>query len=151
MGLVLFLSRFILYFRVSVSYTYNIHFSVLEGNTEKCFSEKYFSLFLEPPDMMFGQKLRSLRESKGWTQKQLADKAGTNQQSVGRWEAGEQVPGFDAVQSLCKAFGVSCNAFEDSTHGRVEVSRGRGRPKQPDAGPVPEAKAGGKRRKGKGA
>ena len=95
--------------------------------------------------MTFGEKLRELREAKGWTQKVLADAAVTNQQSVGRWETGAQVPGFDAVQALCGALGVPCAVFDGCGHAKVEDSRGRGRPPKADASeakPAPAAKRG---------
>lgn len=78
--------------------------------------------------MTFGEKLRELRLAKGLTQKELADQAGTNQQSVGRWEAGLQTPAFDAVQALCRALGVKCMVFDDCDFGKSPGRRVRGRP-----------------------
>jgi transcriptional regulator with XRE-family HTH domain len=96
--------------------------------------------------MNFGAKLRELRESKGLSQKGLAEAAGQAQQSLARWEQGEQVPTFDVLQSLCAALDVPCTIFDGCEYAAVE-SRGRGRPKK--AAPEPE-KAKGKRKKGGG-
>ena len=105
--------------------------------------------------MTFAEKLRQLRESKGWSQGELAEQSGTAQQSIANWETGERVPAFDAVQALCTALGVPCTAFDGCEHSKIENKRGRGRPPKADAAPSPNdakptnAKA--KNKKGKGA
>ncbi len=75
--------------------------------------------------MKFGEQLRKLRMSQGLSQKQLADLSGRPQQSIGRWEVGEQMPGFDAVQALCKALGVFTTEFDGCTFGPVGGSSKR--------------------------
>jgi transcriptional regulator with XRE-family HTH domain len=94
--------------------------------------------------MTFAVKLRELRDAKGWSQKELADRSGTNQQNIARWETGERMPGFDSVQSLCTALGVRCTVFDGCTHEPVDDKRGRGRPPKDDG--VKAAKV--KRKKG---
>ncbi len=64
-------------------------------------------------NMTFGEKLKELRESKGWTKKQLAELSGISQQAIVHWEQGDRVPGLDAVFALCDAFGVRLAEFED--------------------------------------
>lgn len=53
--------------------------------------------------MKASELLKMARKRAGLTQKQLAEKAGTTQPSVARWEAGEREPGFDTVQRLIRA------------------------------------------------
>jgi transcriptional regulator with XRE-family HTH domain len=82
---------------------------------------------------IFGQRLKSLRESKGLTQKGLADLAGLSQKGVSQWENGERIPGWDAVLKLCQALGVDCNAFgklDDTPNEKPAPKAGRGRPKK---------------------
>jgi len=67
----------------------------------------------------FGEQLRKLRVSQGLSQQQLADLSGRPQQSIGRWEVGEQMPGFDAVQAICAALGVLTTEFDGCTFGPV--------------------------------
>jgi transcriptional regulator with XRE-family HTH domain len=99
------------------------------------------------PSMKFAEKLRELRESKGLTQKALADASGQAQQSLARWENGAQVPSIDAVQSICRALGVECTVFNGCDYEPVEDKRGRGRPrKDANANPARQRK-----KKGKGA
>lgn len=78
----------------------------------------------------FAAQLRSLREGKGWSQRQLSDASGASQKAISQWENGERVPAFDAVQALCKALGVSCSEFDDCTYDAPKKTRGRGRPKK---------------------
>jgi transcriptional regulator with XRE-family HTH domain len=80
--------------------------------------------------MKFGEKLRELREGKGLTQKALADVSGQAQQSLARWENGDQVPAIDAVQSLCRALGVECTIFNECEYEPVASKRSRGRPRK---------------------
>ena len=94
--------------------------------------------------MTFAEKLRDLREAKGWSQKELAEKSGQPQQSIANWERGIRSPLFGAVQSLCVALGVPCTVFDGCEHIEVESKRGRGRPPKDKS---PAAKAKDKRKK----
>jgi transcriptional regulator with XRE-family HTH domain len=49
--------------------------------------------------------LRLERESRGWSQEDLAEKVGTSQKVVSRWERGESTPLPYYRQKLCKLFG----------------------------------------------
>lgn len=62
-------------------------------------------------DPTFGQKLRALREGKGWTQAKLGEAAEMMYQEVARIERGEREPGWAIVVKLAKALGVKPNAF----------------------------------------
>lgn len=95
--------------------------------------------------MKFGEQLRRLRESQGLTQQQLASLSGRPQQSIGRWEQGQQVPGFDAVQAVCAALGVRTTEFDGCEFGPVAASAPAKKGKR-KAEPVPvrKRKAGGK-------
>lgn len=87
--------------------------------------------------MKFGEQLRRLRESQGLTQQQLAAMSGRPQQSIGRWEQGKQVPGFDAVQAVCLALGVRTTEFDGCEFGPVSAPAKRGKRKSE---PAPERK-----------
>ena len=97
---------------------------------------------------MFGNRLKKLREAKGWSQKQLADAAGLSQKGVSHWENNERTPAWDAVLKLCKALGVTCEAFGDLDDLEAAAEEppaekaGRGRPpKAPAAPKVAKGKA----------
>jgi transcriptional regulator with XRE-family HTH domain len=51
----------------------------------------------------FGEKIRKLRLSKGWTQEQLAERAGLHPTYVGGVERGERNVGFDNLLKLARA------------------------------------------------
>jgi transcriptional regulator with XRE-family HTH domain len=68
-----------------------------------------FMIMLEPEDRgnleFFGKRVRILREERGWSQSDLAAKAGLN--TVSGIELGEADLEFDALMKLAKAFGMS--------------------------------------------
>ena len=55
--------------------------------------------------------LKSLREKRGMTQEQLADRACVSRQAVSRWETGETQPNTDTLKLLSKEFDVSINTL----------------------------------------
>jgi transcriptional regulator with XRE-family HTH domain len=54
----------------------------------------------------FAKKLRKLRESRGWSQQVMADKAGLTQALISYLEAGAKEPGWETVQAIADALGV---------------------------------------------
>jgi XRE family transcriptional regulator, regulator of sulfur utilization len=54
----------------------------------------------------FGAAVRSLRESQGWTQEQLAGHAGLNRSYVGEIERGACIVSIVTVDKLAQAFDV---------------------------------------------
>ena len=55
--------------------------------------------------------LKSLREKKGLTQDQLAERVMVTRQAVSRWENGETQPDTEQLKTLSKEFGVSINTL----------------------------------------
>lgn len=53
-----------------------------------------------------GEKVRELREAKGWSQEELGFKSGLHRNYVGRIERGEQNIAVVNVARLAKALGV---------------------------------------------
>ena len=47
------------------------------------------------------------RESKGWSQSELADKSGVSRVMIGKYERGEAVPSIDAAKRIADALDVS--------------------------------------------
>lgn len=54
-----------------------------------------------------GQKIRRLREERGWTQEELAHRLRTAGSTVSRWETGKQIPHPMALSALEQVFGVN--------------------------------------------
>lgn len=66
--------------------------------------------------MKFGEKLKYLRESKGFGINQLALKSGVSASQISRFEKGERKdPTLETIKKLSKALGVSIAYFEDDT------------------------------------
>ena len=57
------------------------------------------------------QTLRQLRQARGWTQQDVAERLGTSRSLVSRWERGETVPRARTQQRLAILFGVSVEAI----------------------------------------
>ncbi|MBR0374986.1 MAG: helix-turn-helix transcriptional regulator, partial [Firmicutes bacterium] len=55
--------------------------------------------------------IKDLREKKGLTQEQLAERVLVTRQAVSRWETGETQPNTDTLQILSKEFHVSINTL----------------------------------------
>lgn len=98
----------------------------------------------------FGARLKELREQAGMTQQQLADAAGMHRFGVSKLEQGLREPSWATVRAICKALGVSCEAFNQEA--AEKPATGPGRPRKPapeSASKVPIGKAKGKGQKEK--
>ena len=58
---------------------------------------------------MYGKKIKELRQEKGLTQAQLAEKISTTASTIGKYEREELQPNVDIIISLSKFFGVSAD------------------------------------------
>lgn len=56
---------------------------------------------------IFGEHLKSLRLSKGITQKQLAELTGTSERGIQNYELNQRKPTYDILISLADYFDVS--------------------------------------------
>jgi transcriptional regulator with XRE-family HTH domain len=60
-----------------------------------------------------GWRVRQLRESKGWTQENLAGRAGLDRSYVAGIEAGLRNPSTRALAKLARALGVTLSGLFD--------------------------------------
>ena len=56
--------------------------------------------------LLLGQKIRSLRKSRRWTQEQLSEMLGINPKSVLRIESGKTFPTIQNLEKIAKIFSV---------------------------------------------
>ena len=56
---------------------------------------------------MFKDKLRKLREEKGLSQYELADKIFVSRSAIAKWENGFGMPSIESIEILCEFFGVT--------------------------------------------
>jgi len=75
----------------------------------------------------FAPRLRELREAAGLTQRDLAEATGSTIRNISRLETGAQEATWPTVLKLCKALGVSCEAFtvEPAEQGPAKPGRPR--------------------------
>jgi transcriptional regulator with XRE-family HTH domain len=55
---------------------------------------------------VIGKRILLLRVQKGWSQDELADRAGLTPRTIGKIEAGLQNPGFPTYHAIAKALEV---------------------------------------------
>ncbi len=58
-------------------------------------------------DNIFKERLRAMREMRGLTQSQLAEKVGIPSTSISHLESGSRKPSFDNLRRLAKFFDIS--------------------------------------------
>jgi transcriptional regulator with XRE-family HTH domain len=89
--------------------------------------------------MNIGAKLRELREARGLTQDQLAERSGVPAGTVRNYEQGRREPSWQALWGLAEALGIGrgplYDAFRPCLGQEADRRRGPGRP--------PKAKPGG--------
>jgi len=56
---------------------------------------------------VLGSNILELRKEKGWTQKNLAVKINTTEDSIYSWEKGRAEPSVDFIIKLAEVFGVT--------------------------------------------
>lgn len=63
--------------------------------------------------MTLGQKIREIRRSKSWTQKELAQKLGMTTAQISRWEQDHVTPHKRNLEDLARHFGLEDDVFEN--------------------------------------
>ncbi|MCD9022617.1 helix-turn-helix domain-containing protein [Cohnella silvisoli] len=57
--------------------------------------------------MIFGEKLKTERKKKEWSQEELAAKLFVSRQSVSKWENGQNYPSIEVIINVSDLFGVT--------------------------------------------
>ena len=71
--------------------------------------------------MTLGQRIKKLRNEKGLTQKDLADKYHVTYQAVSKWENGKSKPNIDELKKLADLYDVSINDLIDNIEDTKDV------------------------------
>ena len=58
---------------------------------------------------MYGQRIKELRQEKGLTQAQLAEKITTTASTIGKYEREELQPNVETIKAICKFFAVTAD------------------------------------------
>ena len=70
-------------------------------------SVKNYNFFIKKERQMKNLRLRALREEKGYTQQEFADKLGVTQQSYARWESGVSEPRIEILIKIADFYNIS--------------------------------------------
>jgi len=65
--------------------------------------------------MLTGQKLRAIRHLRGWSQSELAERAGLSPVSIATFESGKSDMRASTIAKLCEAMGVTVTYKIDDT------------------------------------
>jgi transcriptional regulator with XRE-family HTH domain len=60
----------------------------------------------QPDAVLFGEIVRKLREERGWTQEQLAERAEMNASYLGFVERGDNVPTLTIIIQIAEGLGI---------------------------------------------
>ena len=72
--------------------------------------------------MTLGDKIRSLRKEKGWSQSKLAQKLEINIRNISLYESGKSTPSTETIQKLSTLFGVSTDyLFNDEPENLASI------------------------------
>ena len=80
--------------------------------------------------MTLGEKILNMRKARGWSQEELADRAGVSRQAVSRWESGSAKPDADKIIVICDLFGISADYLLRDNY---EGERSAGAPAQTES------------------
>ena len=72
--------------------------------------------------MSFGEKLRKARESRGYTQQQIADRMGIDKSTYCGYETGKRQPDVIKIKQLSKILGVSGDDLLETDFAGVQPS-----------------------------
>lgn len=72
------------------------------------------------------EKLRELREARGWSVEEVARRVGADAAAVRAWEGGDGEPDPAALHQLASAFGVSQDELRHEQDARHHPQSGRG-------------------------
>ena len=82
--------------------------------------------------------IRELRQERGWTQLDLANRLGVTPSSVYNWESGKFEPKASQLRALARAFGVTMDDIDFGGGGDAgKESRGPESPGPRPAAPLP--------------
>ena len=62
---------------------------------------------MDAKTLPFNEKIKKLRDSRGWTQSELAEKLGTDGRMISHYEKGKNIPSADILVKIAELFNVS--------------------------------------------
>lgn len=63
--------------------------------------------------MAIGDKMKALRESKGWTQKHTAEKMDVSPQMYNNYEKNKTNPSLEILKRVCDLYNIDLNTLDD--------------------------------------
>ena len=73
-------------------------------------------------NLVFAETLRVLRNEKGYSQQQLAEKVVVNRSTVAKWESGSRLPDIDMIYRIANALDIAVAVLLDALYESEELS-----------------------------
>ena len=66
--------------------------------------------------------IRKNRETRGWTEYQLAERSGLPQSTISSWYKKGMTPSFSSLEKICEAFGLTLSQFFADAEDRLALT-----------------------------
>ena len=96
---------------------YRDYFKKLEENPEYQAAEQKYKLILDLAD-----EILRMRMEKGWSQAELAERAGTKQANISRLESGLSNPSINFLQKVAEAFDANLSIHIEKTNRGININ-----------------------------
>lgn len=73
--------------------------------------------------MTIAERIRLIRQQKGLSQKELAEKAAVNLKSLSRYELGTSIPPADVLKDIADALDVTSDSLLEDSHSNTTIDK----------------------------
>lgn len=68
------------------------------------------------------KKIAAMREARGWTEYQLAEKSGLPQSTISSWYRKSMIPSIPSLVKICDAFGVTLSQLFADEQDNIDLT-----------------------------
>ena len=67
-------------------------------------------------------KITAIREARGWTEYQLAERSGLPQSTISSWYRKSMIPSIPSLVKICDAFGITLSQLFADDRDRIDLT-----------------------------
>ncbi len=68
------------------------------------------------------KKIAAIREARGWTEYQLAERSGLPQSTISSWYPKSMIPSIPSLVKICDAFGITLSQLFADDRDRIDLT-----------------------------